>query len=151
MITALKGGFPPPGLCNVHTSSRLLSYTETSEGVSLHFANGSTTHADAIVGADGIRSAVRESMFNKARADGSPTTNANVAAKWSGTIAYRALVTKEKLESMNGGPHSTTSNFMIVSPEFYYLRTTADVVDSTAGRGRYAVPSKEGSSNEESA
>ena len=40
-------------------------YEETPSGLKLHFANGNIEHADVLVGADGIRSKVREQAFPK--------------------------------------------------------------------------------------
>ena len=52
------------------------------EPVSLHFADGTTATADAVIGADGIHSYVREFLIGKEEAK--PT--------FSGSIAYRGLV-----------------------------------------------------------
>lgn len=43
----------------VHYGKKLDRYESTPEGVTAHFADGSTAHGDVLVGADGIRSAVR--------------------------------------------------------------------------------------------
>ncbi|WP_436520996.1 FAD-dependent monooxygenase [Actinoplanes sp. HUAS TT8] len=42
-----------------HLGHRCVALRESPDGVDLEFANGSTTHADVVVGADGLRSTVR--------------------------------------------------------------------------------------------
>ena len=54
----------------------------TDEPVHLSFADGTTATADAVIGADGIHSYVREFMMGKEEAK--PT--------FSGSVAYRGLV-----------------------------------------------------------
>ena len=66
-------------------SKRLVSIDDnfrTDEPVVLHFADGTTATADAVIGADGIHSYVREFMMGKEEAK--PT--------FSGSVAYRGLV-----------------------------------------------------------
>jgi 2-polyprenyl-6-methoxyphenol hydroxylase-like FAD-dependent oxidoreductase len=43
-----------------HPGRRAVSYEETADGVTLHLDDGSTASGDVLVGADGIRSAIRE-------------------------------------------------------------------------------------------
>ena len=57
----------------------------TEEPVVLHFADGTVATADAVIGADGIHSYVREFMMGKEEAK--PT--------FSGSVAYRGLVPME--------------------------------------------------------
>jgi 2-polyprenyl-6-methoxyphenol hydroxylase-like FAD-dependent oxidoreductase len=52
----------------------------SGEGAELRFADGSTARADVVVGADGVRSAVRESLLG----DGEPCD--------AGIVAYRGVV-----------------------------------------------------------
>ena len=42
-----------------HLGKPAVGYEETAEGVTVHLADGSTAHGDVLVGADGIRSAIR--------------------------------------------------------------------------------------------
>jgi 2-polyprenyl-6-methoxyphenol hydroxylase-like FAD-dependent oxidoreductase len=44
---------------NFHLGKPAVGYEETPDGVTLHLADGSTAHGDVLVGADGIRSAIR--------------------------------------------------------------------------------------------
>ena len=43
----------------------VVSYKETSEGVSVEFQDGSAVDADVLVGSDGIWSAVRAQMYDE--------------------------------------------------------------------------------------
>lgn len=61
----------------IKLSHRLIGLDETSDGVRLAFANGATAVADAVVGADGVHSVVRDMLFGV-----SPVN-------FTGRIAYR--------------------------------------------------------------
>ncbi len=62
---------------SIRLSHKLVGLDETSEGVRLSFANGATVVADAVIGADGVHSTVRDILFG--------TTPVN----FTGRIAYR--------------------------------------------------------------
>ena len=81
-----------PEFCNVHLNHRLISYTETADKVMLRFQNGETTECDLLVGADGLKSVVR---------NGSPTLFGPSQLVWLGRFAYRALVPAEKLREVD--------------------------------------------------
>jgi 6-hydroxynicotinate 3-monooxygenase len=61
----------------IKLSHRLVGIDEINDGVRLAFANGATAVADAVVGADGVHSAVRDMLFG--------TSPVN----FTGRIAYR--------------------------------------------------------------
>src|SRR5580692_2548704 len=61
----------------VRLSHKLTGLDETADGVRLTFANGATAVADAVVGADGVHSIVRDMLFG--------TSPVN----FTGRIAYR--------------------------------------------------------------
>ncbi|KAL1748742.1 hypothetical protein HDZ31DRAFT_79364 [Schizophyllum fasciatum] len=79
-----------------HCSKRLRSYKETSSGVHLHFADGTTAVCDVLVGADGIRSAVRRGLLVREAQDAPPEVadelRSCIEPSWSGVVCYRAVV-----------------------------------------------------------
>src|SRR5712672_955237 len=75
----------------IRLSHRLVGLDETADGVRLTFANGAAAVADAVVGADGVHSVVRDILFGA-----SPV-------HFTGRIAYRttypaALLGGEKID-----------------------------------------------------
>ncbi|KAI0799845.1 FAD/NAD(P)-binding domain-containing protein, partial [Irpex lacteus] len=100
-----------PSSYRTHFGKRLVSYTEnssspssSSEPVTLHFKDGSTAKCDVLVGADGIRSAVRRTMFSDLAAKAQDEVQAAtyrrcVDAAWSGVVTYRALVKTEAFKA----------------------------------------------------
>ncbi|MGH6738057.1 MAG: FAD-dependent monooxygenase [Bradyrhizobium sp.] len=75
----------------IRLSHKLVGLDETAGGVRLSFANGASAVADAVVGADGVHSLVRDLLFGE-----SP-------AYFTGRIAYRttypaALLNGEKID-----------------------------------------------------
>lgn len=79
--------------CKIHTSKRLERYEVADDGsVSLIFSDGSRGVADVLVGADGVHSATRGSMF-ASLGDG---YEQYIRATFSGTIAYRGALSKAK-------------------------------------------------------
>ncbi len=61
------------------------SYIETDDGIEITFANGAKTICDVVIGADGVRSAVRSAMFGPED------------PKFTGNVAYRGLVNRGDL------------------------------------------------------
>lgn len=62
-----------------------VSYAERDDGIEMTFANGNTATCDVVIGADGVRSAVRAAMFGPED------------PKFTGNVAYRGLVDKGNL------------------------------------------------------
>ncbi|KAM5540037.1 hypothetical protein V8D89_006177 [Ganoderma adspersum] len=102
----------------IHFSKRLASYTEPSEPFAplvLQFRDGTSATCDVLVGSDGIRSAVRRSMFNafadeasvRGDEEESLRLRSMVDPVWSGQIAYRGLIPAAALKASgfeNAGP-----------------------------------------------
>ncbi len=72
--SALLHALPP-----VRTGMRLEALTQDPSGVDLKFADGTTERAAVVIGADGLRSVVREALLGPA------------APRYSGQTAYRGL------------------------------------------------------------
>lgn len=70
----------------VHTAHRLIGYDNTGSGATARFANGRIVSATALIGADGVRSAVRAQMVP------------GDAPRFTGHVAYRFLVPMERAE-----------------------------------------------------
>lgn len=122
MLKALSDNLPLAERLKVHFSKRVSSYEQDSNGVTLHFEDGSIAKADLLVGADGIKSAMRATMYEglarKVVEDDSVKAKEierHVEASWTGTFGYRALVDTEKL--MNVYPdHRAAKNTLSVCP-----------------------------------
>ena len=92
--------------CRVTCSKRLRSYIEGPTGpIEMFFEDGTTATCDVLIGADGLKSAVRRSMYTekaqvaqsqKRWAEAAECT-ACIEPLWSGTNAYRALIPAERL------------------------------------------------------
>ncbi len=79
----------------LHLDHRLLSYEELDHEITLHFDNGLTASCDFLVGADGIKSAVRRSFLEKQGLSQSPSMN----PVWTGAYIYRGLIPAEQLQA----------------------------------------------------
>jgi salicylate hydroxylase len=75
MLEATQGS----DLIHVETSTKVVSVTQDNEGVTAVDQNGRVFKADALVAADGVRSVIREKMFND-------------PPRISGHVVYRAVV-----------------------------------------------------------
>ncbi|MGI5378939.1 FAD-dependent monooxygenase [Streptomyces sp. CA-251387] len=73
------------GAEHVRLGARCTEVEQTGSGAVLRFADGTETEADAVIGADGIHSAVRHGVFGPDE------------AVFSGTSGYRALVPMDRL------------------------------------------------------
>lgn len=83
-LLAVLAGALPRGI--VHLHRRCVAVSQDGNGATVSFADGTTVQADVVVGADGIHSTVRESLFGAE------------FPRFSGSIAYRGLVPAERLE-----------------------------------------------------
>ncbi|OAX31447.1 FAD/NAD(P)-binding domain-containing protein [Rhizopogon vinicolor AM-OR11-026] len=89
-----------PASCTVHFNKRLTTYDKQSAGsLVLHFADDSAVTTDVLIGADGIHSSVRKTLFETIDRDVvDPSKIRHFAdASWTGTSVYRALFPVEKL------------------------------------------------------
>ena len=86
LLAALAAQLPPERL---HLGHRLTVVATHDDRAEARFADGTTVAADAVVGADGIRSAVRAALFDRDR------------PQFTGCIAYRGLVPAERLAHLD--------------------------------------------------
>ncbi|MFE7194357.1 FAD-dependent monooxygenase [Kitasatospora sp. NPDC057541] len=76
------------GDARLHLGSRLTGLNEEDDSVRLHFADGDSAQADAVVGADGVNSVVRRAV---AQSD---------AKAFSGNSAFRGLVPADSVPDL---------------------------------------------------
>jgi salicylate hydroxylase len=95
-----------PTSYRIYCSKRLRSYSQRQGGpVNLLFEDGTRTSCDVLLGADGLRSAVRRSLLGEkiqwAQSENNWSEAADITAliepSWSGTNAYRALISADRL------------------------------------------------------
>ena len=77
MISALSGAFDQN---SIHLGHRLASIEDFGDRVELKFNNGVTVDANIVIGADGVRSVVRQALYG----DDNPT--------YTGQMMWRALI-----------------------------------------------------------
>ncbi|EIM84051.1 FAD/NAD-P-binding domain-containing protein [Stereum hirsutum FP-91666 SS1] len=117
LIDALLRALPPPPACTIRTSHPLTScYPSTSRSTSrlfplppdgylcLEFAGGATATADVLIGADGVHSTVRDSLFSNFVASGWSRLSKTelyerTEPRWTGGIMCRTLVQKDRLNA----------------------------------------------------
>ncbi|THU93322.1 FAD/NAD(P)-binding domain-containing protein [Dendrothele bispora CBS 962.96] len=83
--------------CKIHTSKRLTGYTTESGTITLYFDDKSTAQADIIIGADGIHSVTRMTMFKALGETESKDFEKYIQPMWTGTLAYRGGMAKAPL------------------------------------------------------
>lgn len=69
----------------VRLNKRATGFTETADGVTLHFADGTSAKGDVLIGADGLKSVVRKQIVGE------------VPATYTGDAAWRIIVPVERL------------------------------------------------------
>ena len=82
-ILAARARAADPGV--VRLNRKAMGFTESADGVELHFADGTSTRGDLLIGADGLKSVVRKQFLGDA------------PATYTGDAAWRLLVPTERL------------------------------------------------------
>ncbi|RDW79370.1 salicylate hydroxylase-4 [Coleophoma cylindrospora] len=96
---------------------RVEKVEEVNNHVVLHFADGTTTTADAVVGADGVKSHVRQSILGATN----PESHANYTYKY----AYRGLIPMDKAIAELGEDMAANSK-MHLGPDGHILTFPID-------------------------
>ena len=106
MVAILQGHLPAS--CTLHPRKRLVSYIEpeqedahSTSPIILEFADGTTATTDVLIGADGIRSAVRKTMFKGASGDDKADFKQYIDATFTGISIYRCLIPAEAVRKEN--------------------------------------------------
>lgn len=84
-----------PDNCKIHTSKKVTKYESFEELIKVHFADGSHTMVDVLLGCDGVHSKVRATLFAHDSALAKPI--------FSGQLAYRSICKQADIVSKN--PH----------------------------------------------
>lgn len=88
-----------------HFNKRVQSIEEKKcSGVVLHFRDGTSATADAVIGADGIHSATREYILGERDMAAHPV--------FAGSVAYRGLVPMDKAVEKLGAEYAQNSMFL---------------------------------------
>lgn len=123
MLKVLTDNLPSSERFTPHFNKRLASYKHVHHldgirSVILYFEDGSTAQADLLVGADGIKSVTRATMFEDiAKRRGNETLLKHIKPSWSGTYGYRCLVdTKRFLKEVGKNEHTFASEALFVRP-----------------------------------
>lgn len=110
----------------IHLHKRLQSYVQPADAaapIELQFQDGTTATCDILVGADGVRSAVRSAMYSQladaALAAGKTEEEAARLraygdAVFSGYIAYRTLIRKDTLSSEAAAHRALNRHAMVI-------------------------------------
>ena len=95
---------------DTHLDAECNHVERNEKGASVVIADGREFHADMVIGADGIKSVVREALFGKE------------APRFTGCVAWRALVPAEAVRDADVRP--VASNWMGPGAHFvhYYVR-----------------------------
>jgi salicylate hydroxylase len=80
----------------VRVDARAIDFEQDADGVTLLLENGERVHGDALIGADGVHSRIREALFGDAR------------AAFTGFMAWRGVVPMERLPMRLHQRHAAT-------------------------------------------
>ena len=69
----------------VHLNKRAVGFAEDADGVTLHFSDGTSARGDLLIGADGLKSAVRRQIVGE------------TPANYTGDAAWRVIIPTEDL------------------------------------------------------
>ena len=104
--------------CHTLPSKRLESYVQRPGApIMLHFQDGSTATCDILIGADGLKSAVRKTMFQEAAVWAESQHRISDAAelrhlsepRYSGVLAYRTLIPAARLSNISAQHRALSS------------------------------------------
>ncbi|KAF9524405.1 salicylate hydroxylase [Crepidotus variabilis] len=128
-----------PASYQIHCSKRLRSYYQRNgHPITLLFEDGTEATCDVLLGADGLKSAVRRSLLgekvHRAQKEERWTDAADLTAliepSWSGTNAYRALVPGDMLRSKH-------PNHRVLTQPTQYLGKNGYIIAYPISKGKY--------------
>ncbi|KAF9075535.1 hypothetical protein BDP27DRAFT_1415319 [Rhodocollybia butyracea] len=91
-----------PSQCRVHFGHRLISCKESEDSVELQFLNGAVGSYDFVIGADGLKSVVRQTILRGpgVQPESLGTDYLRKDILYTGQSAFRGLIPKEKLAAL---------------------------------------------------
>ncbi|KAJ6513511.1 hypothetical protein DFH09DRAFT_1197196 [Mycena vulgaris] len=119
-----------PKSCRINCSKRIKTYTQRPSGpTELVFEDGTRAYCDVLIGADGLKSAVRRVFLtervNWMQGQGRFQEAADIASciepVYSGTTAYRALIPSERLKAVAPGHQTLTTPTMYLGKHGYVI------------------------------
>ncbi|KAG1736169.1 uncharacterized protein EDB91DRAFT_1329694 [Suillus paluster] len=93
-----------PSSCRLHFNKRLTQYGNHSpRSFILRFADDSTATTDVLIGADGVHSSVRKTLFQTLDRDVVDPSKIGYYGdpSWTGTMVYRAVISANKLSQID--------------------------------------------------
>ena len=121
----LRDGFPP---AHYRRGIGLKSFEQTGRSVVAHFSDGTSAEADVLVGADGIRSSVRQQLLP------------GLAPLYAGYVAWRALIPEQAIPPAIHRELFETMSFCLPPGEqFLGYPVAGPDNDLRPGRRRYNV------------
>ncbi|KAF7292565.1 hypothetical protein MIND_01153800 [Mycena indigotica] len=136
MITLYRADFQAallghlPDRVQIHYSKRLHSFDDRQPGpVQLVFSDGTAASCDILVGADGLKSATRagvlarhiDDLRREGREDDAAEAASCIEPWWSGHIAYRALIPKERLREVSPNHQALTEPMQYLGKNGYII------------------------------
>jgi len=126
LVRILADALPGP---SIHLGKRMVGFTQDENGVSARFEDGTAAHGDLLVGADGIRSVVRETIFP------------GIPLRYSGQTCYRGVAAMELAPELTrtclevwGGP--ARMGFSAIGPgQIYWFAPVSAEVDTASSSG----------------
>lgn len=105
----------------VHTGKRLSHFEQTREAITLHFDDGTQASGNCLIGADGLRSAVRNQLF------GNGTFRYSGQTCWRGIVKFRLPDDRQgdMIELWGKRPGQRFAYSHISENEVYYYATLA--------------------------
>ncbi|KIK34329.1 hypothetical protein CY34DRAFT_26880 [Suillus luteus UH-Slu-Lm8-n1] len=104
-----------PSSCSLQFNKRLTRYDKQSSGsIILHFADDSTSTTDVLIGADGLHSSVRKTLFETLDEDVVDPSKIRHYSdpSWTGTFIYRNVIPAKKLSELDPN-HVALKGFLL--------------------------------------
>ncbi|KAF9482273.1 salicylate hydroxylase, partial [Pholiota conissans] len=117
-----------PPTTQIHLSKRLVSFTESGQGVELHFKDGETATCDILVGADGIHSVVRKGLLAKMYKLDEEEAAMKARPVWSGSVIYRNMIESDIIRKQDPN-HPCLTSPMLVSHLVTYPISRGELVN----------------------